>query len=128
MFVKILDQLRNRRRTGPEGQLRGFGARVDGSSARKKKVREHLGSVEKPKAHGSGRTAKGFGACVYGSSARKKKDMDTLDKLKNRRHMGLKGQLRGIGIHLGSASKEKARSTGPTGLAKAQNQAHPNWS
>ncbi|CAL2242483.1 unnamed protein product [Prunus armeniaca] len=48
--------------------------------------------------------------------------MDTLDQFKNRRRVGLEGQLRGIGIHLGLASKEKLRDTGPTGLAKAQSQ------
>ncbi|KAI5326328.1 hypothetical protein L3X38_035402 [Prunus dulcis] len=53
--------------------------------------------------------------------------MDTLDQLRNRRCTGPERQLRGIGIHLGSASKEKARGMGPTGLAKTQNQAHPNW-
>ncbi|KAI5340286.1 hypothetical protein L3X38_019560 [Prunus dulcis] len=51
--------------------------------------------------------------------------MDTLDQLKNRRRTGSEGQLRSIGIHLGSASKEKARSLDPTRLAKAQNQVHP---
>ncbi|KAI5348120.1 hypothetical protein L3X38_001007 [Prunus dulcis] len=77
-------------RMGPEGQLRGIGLCMDSSSTRKK---------EKGK--------------------RKKKVVNTLDPLRDRRCMSLEGQLR--------ASKEKARSMGPTGLGKAQNQAHPNW-
>ncbi|KAL6289442.1 hypothetical protein ACE6H2_006952 [Prunus campanulata] len=134
--MDCLDQLRNRRRLGPEGQLKGIGVRKVTSSASPKKKKNKKekkkghglpGSIEKPKAHGSGRTAQGYWCpqghglpgsiekpkahgsrriaqgywCPQGQLKRKqkKKVMDCLGQLKNRRHLGPEGQLKGIGVH-----------------------------
>ncbi|KAI5324885.1 hypothetical protein L3X38_033958 [Prunus dulcis] len=137
--MNTLGQLRNRRVTGlegqlrgvgvctgPEGQLRGIGAYIDGSSARKKEKRkekkgcEHLGSVEKQKVHRSGRTAQGYwGPRGRLKRKKKKKVTDTLDQLRNQRPTGSEGQLKGIGVRLGSVSKKKQRSMRPTRSAEA---------
>ncbi|ONI18414.1 hypothetical protein PRUPE_3G214300 [Prunus persica] len=68
--MDTLDRLTDQRLMAPEEQLRGIGARMNSSSVRKKEKRErrrrkkkcheHLGSVEKPKAHGSRMTTKGY--------------------------------------------------------------------
>ncbi|CAL9020679.1 unnamed protein product, partial [Prunus brigantina] len=119
-------QLRNRRRTGSEGQLMGIGARMDGSSAERFAQTTHLGSVEKPKAFGSGRTTKGYrGPHGRFKHQKKKKITDTLDQLRNRRRTGPEGQLRGIGVHLGSVSKEKPISMGPPDLPKPKTKRAP---
>ncbi|CAL8074869.1 unnamed protein product [Prunus armeniaca] len=54
----IWDQLRNRRCWGPGGQLKRIGVWKVNLSTRKKKVMDYLGSIEKPKALGSKRSAK----------------------------------------------------------------------
>ncbi|KAI5318353.1 hypothetical protein L3X38_038061 [Prunus dulcis] len=101
--MDTLDQLRNRRSMSPEEHLRGIWVcKVSSkSSAKKKKCHGHLGSVEKLKAHGFGRTAQG--------------------------RMGSEGQLRGIEVrkvsssakkkyhgHLGSVEKLKTHGSGRT--------------
>ncbi|VVA33334.1 PREDICTED: PRUPE_3G214300 [Prunus dulcis] len=118
--MDTLDQLRNRRCMGMEGWQKGIAARKVRSSASAKinQFHRHLGSVEKPKTHGSGRTAQvycgpqvekpkahGSGRTAQGywepqgqlKHKRQKKIMDTLDQLRNRRGMGQEGQLRVLG-------------------------------
>ncbi|VVA33333.1 PREDICTED: PRUPE_3G214300 [Prunus dulcis] len=129
--MDTLDQLRNRRRMGPERRLRGIGVRkVSSTASSKKKIKSHgyLGSVEKPKAHGSERRLRGIRVrklrnrwrmglegrlrgigvrkvCSIARAKKKKKRvMDTLDQLRNLGRMGPEGWLRGIGVRKVSSS------------------------
>ncbi|KAI5339244.1 hypothetical protein L3X38_018516 [Prunus dulcis] len=89
--MDTFDQLRYQRRMGPEGRLKGIGVRkVSSTASSKKKIKSHgyLGSIEKPKAHGSERRLRGI----------------RVRKLRNRWRMGLEGRLRGIGVRKVSSS------------------------
>ncbi|KAI5318352.1 hypothetical protein L3X38_038060 [Prunus dulcis] len=130
--MDTLDQLRNRRRMGPEAQLRSIGVRKVSSStsARQKKESWTPWIIEKPKVHGSGRTPHG----VWGSARSVQMQtpkiyiMATMEQLRKRRRMGPEGQLRGIGVRKlrgigckvssNASTKTKPKSHGHLGLVE----------